>query len=383
MNIIMYPHGGSGNRGCEAIVRSTVKILKPSKVCLFSSSILEDYDVKLDKICNIKEEKTIISKISLNYLKAAFKYHVLKDTNAFDILAFSNIFREAKGDALCLSIGGDNYCYGEANFIYLINKMLRKKGLKTVLWGCSVDEDLLTEKMINDLKGYSLIVARESITYNAMKRINPNTVLFPDPAFQLETIKLPLPENFDCKNTIGINISPMIIENEKTNGIVIENYINLIKYILRNTDMSIALIPHVIWESNDDRSVIDILYKKFSGESRVMKIPGKPAEEIKGYISRCRFFVGARTHSTIAAYSSCIPTLVVGYSVKAKGIAKDIFGTDKNYVLPVQALLKDNDLTSAFRWLYEHENEIRSHLNLFIPKYCEQVLKVKDVIDRL
>ena len=51
-------------------------------------------------------------------------------------------------------------------------------------------------------------------------------------------------------------------------------------------------------------------------------------------------FIGARTHATIAAYSSCVPTLVVGYSIKARGIAKDLFGTDEGYVLPVQALAK-------------------------------------------
>ena len=55
-------------------------------------------------------------------------------------------------------------------------------------------------------------------------------------------------------------------------------------------------------------------------------------------------FIGARTHSTIAAYSSGVPTLVVGYSVKAKGIAKDLFGTEENYVLPVQALKEENNL---------------------------------------
>ena len=38
------------------------------------------------------------------------------------------------------------------------------------------------------------------------------------------------------------------------------------------------------------------------------------------------------------AYSSCVPTLVVGYSVKARGIARDIFGTEDRYVLPVQSL---------------------------------------------
>ena len=73
-----------------------------------------------------------------------------------------------------------------------------------------------------------------------------------------------------------------------------------------------------------------------------------PAEKLKGYISKCSFFVGARTHSTIAAYSSNIPTLVIGYSVKSKGIAKDLFGTYKGYVLPVQKLASENSLVDAY-----------------------------------
>ena len=68
--------------------------------------------------------------------------------------------------------------------------------------------------------------------------------------------------------------------------------------------------------------------------------------ELKGYIARCRFFVGARTHATIAAYSSCVPTLVLGYSVKSRGIARDLFGNEENYVLPVQSLQEPDELTS-------------------------------------
>lgn len=60
-------------------------------------------------------------------------------------------------------------------------------------------------------------------------------------------------------------------------------------------------------------------------------------------------FIGARTHATIAAYSSLVPTLVVGYSVKARGIARDLFGTEKNYVLPVQLLRKEEDLTGGLQ----------------------------------
>ena len=105
--------------------------------------------------------------------------------------------------------------------------------------------------------------------------------------------------------------------------------------------------------------------------------------ELKGYISRCRMFIGARTHSTIAAYSTCVPTLVIGYSVKAKGIAKDIFGTYENYVLPVQSLSNKDDLINAFEWMKDNEDVIRKHLNEFMPGYKEKALQGKVEIEKL
>ena len=81
------------------------------------------------------------------------------------------------------------------------------------------------------------------------------------------------------------------------------------------------------------------------------------------------FFIGARTHATIAAYSSGVPTLVVGYSIKAKGIAKDIFGTYENYVVPVQNLKLENDLLDNFKWIIKNEKSIKNHLNQVIYSY--------------
>ena len=90
--------------------------------------------------------------------------------------------------------------------------------------------------------------------------------------------------------------------------------------------------------------------------------------------------MGARTHSTIAAYSTCIPTLVVGYSVKARGIAKDLFGTDENYVLPVQDLKETTDLWNAFQWVYQRKDDIRNHLQEIMPDYIERAKSAGELL---
>ena len=90
-----------------------------------------------------------------------------------------------------------------------------------------------------------------------------------------------------------------------------------------------------------------------------------------------------RTHATIAAYSSCVPTLVVGYSIKARGIAKDLFGTDEGYVLPVQALAQKEDLVNAFDWLYQNAQAQKAHLQQIMPDYCKKAKEAENLLREL
>ena len=67
--------------------------------------------------------------------------------------------------------------------------------------------------------------------------------------------------------------------------------------------MSIALIPHVIWDHNDDRIPLNKLYEEFKSNERVIMIPGYSAEKIKDILAQCRFLITASTHASIAAYA--------------------------------------------------------------------------------
>ena len=69
----------------------------------------------------------------------------------------------------------------------------------------------------------------------------------------------------------------------------------------------------------------------------------------------------------------------MGYSVKAKGIAKDLFGTYKNYVIPVQSLENENDLIDSFKWIFNREDEIRTHLIKYFPRYKENIFNIEEL----
>lgn len=381
---IMYPHGGSGNHGCEAIVRTTVRLIgEENDLILFSDNTEEDKKY-IEKIkFDIKSPKYNIKKNSLKYILSALKYHLFNVRDSFDVLSFSPIITAIDNNSVLLSIGGDNYCYGDNEYIYLINKYARKKGCKTVLWGCSIGEDDLTDKMVVDLSKYDLIIARESISYFNLKKINSNTVLIPDPAFTLKTSKAKVSQDLLSKPYIGINISPMIQSKEKIKGITVENYIYLIDKIILETEYNVALIPHVVKDKNDDRIIIKEVYDKIVDKNRVYIVEDQNCEQLKSIISGCECFIGARTHSTIAAYSSCVPTLVVGYSVKAKGIAKDLFGSYQKYVIPVQELKIPEDIYIKFNWILEHKMEIRCHLKNIMPEYINRVYNMKNYLKKI
>lgn len=382
--IKLYAHGGSQNHGCEAIVRSTCSMLG-NNITLYSNDIQQDLEYEINNICNLKSDAlSYISRGSLEWLVSSLETKFCGSYYQMVRYQHKSMLSDIKRGDICLSIGGDNYCYAGTEIIEALNRSIKKKGAKTVLWGCSVEPELLNNpKIAKDIASFNLITARETISYNALKKVNPNTVLVSDPAFTLKAQSLPLPQGWVVGQMIGINASPLILSNNNNQNIVLEAYKKLMEYIINYTECSIVLIPHVIWKNNDDNTVLKILADKFSCTNRVILLNDCNCEQLKGYISRCRLFIGARTHATIAAYSSGVPTLVLGYSVKSKGIAKDIFGEEGKYVLSVQQMRTSEELTNAFIRFYEQENEIRTFLERVMPSYICNAYRAEDELKKL
>lgn len=356
-NYIYYYHGGSGNHGCEALVRTITKLcdIKKNALGLYS------YRSKQDR------EFGILNLVSF-----------IKQSN----LDATEIPEYVSPNTIALSIGGDNYCGYPIPQLAKYNRKFHAQGAKTALVGCSIEPSNLEHgEILGDLCQFDLITARETITYNALieKGIVKNTHLVPDSAFSLEKtpsgIKLP-------NNTIGINLSNITIYS--TNNLILENSKELINYILSNTKYNIALIPHVHQDFNDDYNVLNQVYTYFNKNSRIQLIDTNyNACELKDIISQCKLLIASRTHCSIAGYSSNVPTLVLGYSVKSIGIARDIFDTEQNYVKSIYDFKNKNELKEAFIWLEKNQDSIRKHLTSFMPKYIEKTKTIKKYINNL
>ncbi len=381
----LYNHGGSANHGCEALVRTVLSLFKgkDSKITVFSESPQQDFRYNVDKLAKIEPAMTAYSKLSIGFLQGYLDLKLKNDYFKIDSLPYKKPLKNINSNMTELSVGGDIYCYEDYKKFIMLHSEIVKKGCKSVLLGCSLDEKLFKDPLfVADMKRYTYISARESLTYEMLKNAGlTNIGLTPDSAFTLPTEELPLPEGFIEGNTIGINLSPLVVERETEKGIAVRNFVNLINNILKSTDCNIALIPHVVWQGNDDRTVLREIYNEVNQPKRVVLIEDCNCMQLKGFISRCRFFIGARTHATIAAYSSCVPTLVLGYSIKSRGIAKDLFGNDEHYVLPIQNLTEEDSLLKEFIWLWQHEKEIKQKLCKIMPEYIESAKQLKNKVE--
>ena len=137
IRILLYGHGGSGNHGCEAIVRSTTSILKhslgDSRILLATQRAADDsvyLERVTDRVIDITERKK-----NLDYLVALLRLKLTNDYVPFDIYPYKSLIHQ-EHPTMALSVGGDNYCYGNTTIFRGLNRLFRDKGIKTVLWGC-------------------------------------------------------------------------------------------------------------------------------------------------------------------------------------------------------------------------------------------------------
>lgn len=384
MKYVMFEHAGSGNHGCEAIVRTTQKMLGSHSYYLQTLNKEEDLRYNLQGVRFIELKNESLKRNSFRGLCARVEGRL---NPKMDYDQREALYRN-KGllikDSIALSIGGDNYSY--KGIIHSMRDKLKGfhlQGIPTVLWGCSVDDVYLDENTIADLKRYALITARESLTVENLARIGiqDTVVECSDPAFTLERENVQWnDEIFLNHGVIGINVSDFMKYYNAYPEATYKNFYRLIEFILKKTNYYIALIPHVRQANNDDLVPIQMLAKELDDERILIVSEDYNCMQLKDVIARCRMFIGCRTHSTIAAYSTCVPTLVVGYSVKAKGIAKDIFGDYSNLLVDVREFEDDFELTRKACAFMERETELRKHLEDTMPAYKERAYVARDSI---
>ncbi|GAB1401287.1 polysaccharide pyruvyl transferase family protein [Elusimicrobiota bacterium] len=375
------------NKGSEILLAGTVQLAKKAGadyIAVSSADISKGENLFLplvDKYIPRYSDfvkKTIVRKL-FNFLS---RFAFLMDI--MSLALYAGLINEAKNYGAIILIAADNFDYNKRrNFLNSMINILRKKTeAKILLYDFSINKDNITKYLLKDWQKVNLLTARDSLSFQNLKNAGITNVEYcPDPAF---TVKPEFIESADIPNEVeyvGINLSNLILAGDKSKKIL-NAYFGLIENIIFKKNLSVLLIPHVF--NGADLSALEVLYEKYKKTKKVFIVKNEQlnARQLKYIISRCRFFIGARTHATIGAYSSCVPTLVVGYSIKSKGIAKDLFGTHKNYVINAYDISGD-ELSDGFEWLYKNENEVRNRLQKIMPEYINKAESVSEIIAKL
>ena len=114
----------------------------------------------------------------------------------------------------------------------------------------------------------------------------------------------------------------------KSGNVYLEEMARVSQHVRSRYGASVILVPHEInppYYGSDDRSAGDALFEGLGRPSWMWPIRGDydPAR-LKGLIGECDAVVAARMHAGIAGLSSGIPTLVVAWSHKYRGVMEEI-----------------------------------------------------------
>jgi polysaccharide pyruvyl transferase WcaK-like protein len=390
-----------GNRGCEALVRSSVSMIKDilpesrficplENISRDSKNWPDSEEFNVEYVNSLKFSK---------YMKWWSRVNKIIPLTVFGIPSI-RLDRETQSyienASAIIMTGGDNITldYGVMALYQWCGFMEKtmNAGLPTILWAGSVGPFShlpgVEKNMIKHLQKYKAITVRESVSFNYLKSLGiKNVKLVADPAFCLK------PESCEFKHKIkdsnkkylGLNISPLINRFSKSNKLSVESeMLDFIKKILNKTDYNILLISHVDYgdtvRHNSDWHYMKSLCDQLTDyHDRLILTPQElNAAQVKDIIGCCEIFIGARTHSTIAALSQCVPTISLAYSVKAIGINIDLFG-HQNYVIDKENICS-TIIEDYFDRIEEEKEAIRNRLIEKIPEWRKRAIMSAEIL---
>lgn len=391
MKIMIYQHQSSYNHGCEALVYTISKQIKDlypeSSVVVQSFYKNEDEEFSFPSVDRFIQNTQWLQRFTLPWLIYQLDRRILNNKNIQEAFMYCKpCYEFSKKADVCIAIGGDTYCYNKGKEHWPLERKMRKLGKKMMLWGCSIEPEDVPGEMAEHLSNFDVITVRDPISYQALidNHVDTKIIRCADPAFLLPIEECILPDGWEPGKMIGLNFSPMVMGNIAEKDGPRHAIDGLIEHILDSTDDKIILIPHVRISFTDDMDELKRIYDKYSYTKRVLIIDDKSlnARQLKYIISKCKILVGARTHATIAAYSTCVPTLAIGYSVKARGIARDLFGSEEGKIISIKTM--DNQtLIDIFDGIYNNLDREREYLKKIIPDYSKKALLSGNAVKEL
>lgn len=415
MRILITGHHSLANRGCEALLRSTVAMVRTRYPDAHFH--VPSLDAQADSA-----QWPQAGENGVEFIPAPHDSTLLR--------AWARACRVAPGlaaapwprvraprewhyfvrdcDAM-LAIGGDNYTMDydlESLALHVgLTEWAMRQGCPALLWGASVGpfdaDSAVGRSMVRHLQRLDAITVRESLTAKGLASLLGRATRWgtdsaqtrlrfvADPAFTLEPQEVDWPAHWPegSAPVLGLNISPLVMGPHRDQSL--DEWAGLIRHWCEAGQWRVALVAHVtardangnavhpLPAKSDDGVLLDELMARLSGVMGVARLPAWNAAELKQAIGQCDLFIGARTHSVIAALSSGVPAVALAYSVKARGIHRDLFGHEDG-VLDARGL-DASTVDRALLSLQERAPLERTLLRRLIPRWHRRARQAMEV----
>lgn len=334
----------NGNKGCVALCYSMMYLI---------DLIMSQKGIRYRLFLTDSGEKKGIHKISLGDKNIAYEcvedplpaqrqeaYRLL--TKMKEACCYLRLFRNA--DCI-MDIGqGDSFAdiYGAKRFwkidkIHRVARWFKKPYIFLPQTIGPFKNEKLRTKAIRSMEGAKMVMVRDSQSLDYVKSLTSKAHVgeYIDVAFFLPYQKIEF-----CHDHIhvGLNISGLLWNGGYTKN----NQFGLkadypkamrqaIDYFLSQPNVRLHLISHVASGERSvesDYAVEYDLWRAYHHERLVLAPLFHTPIEAKDYIAGLDFFMGARMHATIAAFSARVPVVSMAYSRKFNGLFVDTLHYD-------------------------------------------------------
>lgn len=376
----------NGNRGVGALAYSSIFLL--NTIAKQTNREIEIYNINQNNgkyiidIDNGSIEVNCISPIDVFSIKGLLKILLMPRQihSLIKYLKLECVFAIGGGDSFSDIYGTERF--DSINYQHRLARFFNKKYILLPQTIGPYKNNRNKKQAIKSIEKSSLVFARDLLSYKYVKENSQQNNIFEaiDMAFFMPYQK----SEFDSKYiNVGINISALLWHGgyTKDNQFGLKDDYkelmnNIIMYFLLIPNVIIHLIPHVVHEMSHIENDYEVSYElqNIYKNSRVILSPFFLTPiTAKNYISGLDFFVGARMHATIAAFSSGVPVFPLAYSRKFNGLFKDTL----TYDFMGDLVNEDKkDILSNLEKAFESRQELKD----IIKSRIDSIIKDREVV---
>lgn len=329
----------TGNKGCAALCMTSLYLF--DRILSEKNISYEFYLTDSGSRYKQQEQIVVIGGRTIKYKVLKYPYSakwpeflkiLLKPRNLKESIC---VFRSAD---YILDIGqGDSFAdiYGKSRFLWIdrVHQVARFFGKKYALLPQTIGpftNATIEKKAMKSIANAAMVMVRDKMSYDYVVQKVPsqkNVHEYIDVAFFLPYKKKEFSRNYIH---VGLNISALLWNGGYTGdnqfGLKCDyqkTIRSIIDYFLSLPNVMLHLVPHVVEQERhveNDYAVSFDLCEEYGSDRLVLAPFFLSPVDAKSYIAGLDLFMGARMHSTIAAFSSGVPVVPMAYSRKFNGL---------------------------------------------------------------